>query len=326
MKLLTLNQPRFIIHSTSLLFCCLRLSSGLEIAHVKRRATSNNSNSLPRLYIGPQPTNEEFCGIDALLTDARVRSVARIISGSVVELSKDQSHYLNVVLRRKNKTVRLFDGTGEEWLAEVSQEGKNVALAHPYEKIRAKEAASSTGIWLCFPPIKKRDRMRWLIEKTTELGCTGYIFLDTDHSEPTNAQIPKLHSYAVEASEQCERTALPRFVSVDCPIKVTALLQESAKPGNLEYAVLVCRERSDVLPLLKAFGIAETRQQKQLFVLIGPEGGWSPQEEQAVDQLQTRCPETVMNVSLGPRILRSETASISAVAAYQMYSDAAGEC
>lgn len=322
MRLLALN-PQGLLQRTSVLCCCLRLSSGLNVANVKQRSASD---TLPRLYVGPPLTDEDFCGMAALYNrnNAGLHSNAYQISkGNAVHLSKDQSHYLTTVLRRKNKQIRIFDGSGDEWIAEVHQEGRTIALAQPYEKLYGREdSPAPNDIWLCFPPIKKRDRMRWLIEKTTELGCSGYIFLDADYSERANVPTSKLLSYAVEASEQCERLDLPRFVSAECPMKLTDLMKEANQTSKMDHAVLVCRERSNAVPLLKAFERAQTRKQKQLFLLIGPEGGWSPVEEQTIDQMQELRPDTVVNVSLGSRILRAETASISALAAHQLFEDA----
>jgi 16S rRNA (uracil1498-N3)-methyltransferase len=303
------------------LCCCLRLLSSEALSPLQRRLATD---TLPRLYVGPLIRNEDL-DLLSLATKKQAPAAPKMAQGSTILLSREQSHYLSTVMRSKNKCVRLFDGAGEEWVADIVQEGRDAAIAVPKEKIRADEQyyVGNKSFWLCFPALKKRDRMKWLIEKTTELGCSGYVLLNSDYSERSNIQASKLFAYAVEASEQCERLTLPRFVSADCPIKLSSFL-ESATDGSVaeSVSILICRERFDAHPLLQVLHETKTRNDKQVCLLLGPEGGWSQAEEQLMDDLQGKHPNIVANVSLGPRILRTETAAVAAVAVYQLLQDA----
>jgi 16S rRNA (uracil1498-N3)-methyltransferase len=309
------------------LCCCLRLLSSAALSPVTRKLVTEK---LPRLYVGQSIQNEDF-NVRELMAAMKQQALApKLVQGGTILLSKEQSHYLSTVLRSKNKSVRLFDGAGEEWLADVGQEGRDTAIAIPKEKLRATSGQDHIGgksFWLCLPELKKRDRMKWLIEKTTELGCSGYLLMNTDYSERSSLQSSKLFAYAVEASEQCERLDLPRFISADRPVKLSSFLESAA---TLDYTVsenlsiLLCRERLDARPLLQVLQETKRRihEQKQVcLLLVGPEGGWSPDEEQLMDDLQSKRPDIVANVSLGPRILRTETAAVAAIAAYQLLQD-----
>lgn len=306
-------KPRFL-RATGLC-CCLRLLSGVALSPLKQNPSSD---TLPRLYVGPSIDDENFMAFSL----ATKPTAPKMALGSTILISKEQSHYLSTVLRSKNKRVRLFNGT-EEWVADIVQEGMDAAIAIPKERLRANEdSIRRKSIWLCFPALKKRDRMKWLIEKTTELGCTGYVFLDSDYSERTNLHTNKLFAYAIEASEQCERTDLPRFVSTDRPIKVLSFLETMAQGTvSRSISILICRERLDTHPLLQVLQETETRNHEHVFLLVGPEGGWSQDEQKAIDNLQRKYPEIVANVSLGRRILRTETSAVAAIATYNLLQD-----
>jgi RsmE family RNA methyltransferase len=133
--------------------------------------------------------------------------------------------------------------------------------------------------WLCIAPPKNKDRVRWMIEKTTELDCTGYILIDTEYSEETTddyqkKKFPKMQAYCIEAAEQCERLNLPHFVTVvrelnpnknatneelkkellDVPnvTKLDDLLQVWSEQTKNGVTFLICRERYNTISVWEA--------------------------------------------------------------------------
>jgi 16S rRNA U1498 N3-methylase RsmE len=322
--------------------------------------------------------------------------------GSIIPLSLDQTHYVTSVLRLTKKRsnaathplVRLWDATrGEEWVAELqvlsssSSERKRrateavVVTAMCRYKLRSRRSVFASDddddddctqehepmhCWLCVALPKKKERLRWLIEKCTEVDGTGFLLLDTDYSETAMEQdkdrrygsvstktttLGKLPLYAVEASEQCERLTLPHFVTV-MPTTSTAtphgttidlsyfLRQWSSQSEATRIKLLACRERSVTgsVPVWSALeGIFSTPPTMEtgsvangcgtamatttVAFLVGPEGGWSPAEQELLNQLALRFPRAFYNVSLGRTILRSETAAVAALSSFALFRD-----
>ena len=128
--------------------------------------------------------------------------------------------------------VRVFDGYGLDWLAQVinTDHGGGRRSRRSTVTVQCVEALSNRGesdesppnptssVWLCVTPPKKKERFRWMIEKTTELGVDGFLFIDSEFSESpekslTGYSYSKLYAHLVEAAEQCERRNLPQVVS-----------------------------------------------------------------------------------------------------------------
>lgn len=281
-----------------------------------------------------------------------------LYQGKIVTLSMEQSNYLSKVLRYDKKTekealVRLADprGTSGDWLAQVvsgtdndsartrkSTTGNLVVLQCIQEINGTVSPQPVRPIWLCAAPPKKKERIRFLVEKTTELDVSGFVFLDTDYSEESMIAFSKLLSYTMEAVEQCERTTLPHFISFDHNKSVSgdrqrdSILKKGAKKNEKmptmslqtvlsiieEHAekllVMVCRERSSnsSLSILEHVQQNESASDQPILLFVGPEGGWSPDELNRFDQMEHDG--KLRSVSLGSTILRAETAAISCVA------------
>lgn len=200
---------------------------------------------------------------------------------------------------------------------------------------------------LCFAPPKKKDRYQWILEKSTELGMQAWLLLRTDRMESSSSRDyeRKGQSYVLEASEQCERKNIPPLLSLvlseeeaeekEADVfggdEVSALSDLSSllgmvSNGNIEtkgkLAVLICRERSSSsLPILEALDRLKTQagnNQCTCMVVIGPEGGWSPVEEASFDSLCQENAEIAKNVSLGSNVLRTDTAAVTAMAAFSL--------
>ncbi|HEX2763530.1 MAG TPA: 16S rRNA (uracil(1498)-N(3))-methyltransferase [Allosphingosinicella sp.] len=223
--------------------------------------------SLPRLYV-PQ-----------LLTE-----------GSALTLEGRPANYLAAVLRlAPGDRVKLFDDRTGEYLAEIADAGRKRVTLSIVEKLREREAVPD--LWLLFAPIK-RGRIDWLVEKATELGVARLVPVVTRRTVVERLNLDRLRAHAIEAAEQCERTALPELAD---PVKLQALLREWASGRTLFFA-----DEAGGEPLSAAPGPAA--------ILVGPEGGFTDEERAAI-----RVHRAARPVSLGPRILRADTAALAAI-------------
>jgi len=199
-------------------------------------------------------------------------------------------NYLAAVLRLgAGDKVKLFDDRSGEWLAEIAEAGKKRVTLTVGERLRGRE--SVPDLWLMFAPVK-RGRIDWLVEKATELGVARLVPVVTRRTIVERLNLDRLRAHAIEAAEQCERTALP---ALDAPRKLDALLKDWPADRILYFA-----DEGGGEPFAAAAGPAA--------ILIGPEGGFTDEERVAIRALPQAHP-----VSLGPRILRADTAALAAV-------------
>lgn len=216
-----------------------------------------------------------------------------------VSLSTGAAHKLRAVLRaRTGDEVLLFNAQDGEWRAELVSVGKNKAEAQCQEQIRA--AQDEPGPWLAFAPLKK-DRLDQIVEKAVELGVERLIPVITARTENRRLKMERLHQQIVDAAEQCERLSIPELLE---PVA----LQKLGEIWPQDRTLLVAAERRNAVPLADA----ATRAALPLGIIIGPEGGFEPQELDGLLNLPISIP-----VNLGPRILRAETAAISALGVIQ---------
>lgn len=218
----------------------------------------------------------------------------------VVTLSADQAHYFKTVLRRQDgDRVRIFNGRDGEYLCVLQELGKKGGLAVAERQTRP-QPADSSAVHLFFAPIKK-SRMDWLVEKAIELGATDLHPVITQNTEVRELNEKRLTQQMHEAAEQCERLDLPRLHDA---IKLNALITHAPTDALL----LAALERGETKPIAEV-----VKTKRNIAVLIGPEGGFTAQE---AEWIQT---ESGWNaVSLGPRILRSETAVCVALTAIML--------
>ena len=212
--------------------------------------------------------------------------------GATLILDGAPANYLGAVLRlTPGAQVKLFDDRTGEWLAQIAEAGKKRVTLAITAHLRPREPVPD--LWLLFAPIK-RGRIDWVVEKATELGVARIVPVLTQRTIVDRVNLERLRAHAVEAAEQCERTALPDLGE---PQKLDALLRAWPEERPLYFADEMGGE-----PLV---GMATPGPGA---ILIGPEGGFTPGEAAAVRSLpQARA------VSLGPRILRAETAALAAV-------------
>ncbi|MCR9115254.1 MAG: 16S rRNA (uracil(1498)-N(3))-methyltransferase [Rhodobacteraceae bacterium] len=218
--------------------------------------------------------------------------------GQTVPLNRDQAHYLFGVMRQgAGDAVLLFNGREGEWRAEVAEAGKRGGTLL---------CASQTGpqrnppdLWLLFAPIKKA-RTDFIVEKAAEMGAARILPVQTDFTNAERIRQDRLQAHAIEAAEQCGGTFVPEVAELQ---KLDRLLADW--PGDRQ--LMFCDEA--------LVGAGETLGQVgggEWAILIGPEGGFSDAER---DRL--RALPFAHAVSLGPRILRADTAAVAAVTVWQ---------
>jgi len=232
------------------------------------------------------------------------RSLPRLFVHEILAEGRSVSvdgNYLAAVLRLgPGDRVKLFDDRTGEWLATIAEAGKRRVTLEVGERLRERE--SVPDLWLLFAPIK-RGRIDWLVEKATELGVARLVPVLTRRTIVDRLNLERLRAHAVEAAEQCERTALP---VLDEPRKFEAVLRDWPEDRALHFA-----DEGGGAPLASAAAPAPAA------ILIGPEGGFTEEERAAIRALPSARP-----VSLGPRILRADTAALAAVS---LWMGAAGD-
>ncbi len=214
------------------------------------------------------------------------------------KLDAAQSHYLCTVLRlRTGDKVSIFNEKEGEWQAKLQVNGKNVTLL--IENC-LRPAAPETGPQLLFAPLK-RAAQEWLVEKATELGVASFQPVFMQHSHVRDINLERCHNISREAAEQCERLTLPHWHT---PKSLTEILSHWPKGQTLFYGY----ERSDAPRPHQLPGLSN-HNSGAYSILVGPEGGFATDE---LAQL-AKMPET-QPISLGPRILRAETAALALLA------------
>lgn len=213
--------------------------------------------------------------------------------GESFTLSKEHSHYLCTVMRKKEgECVRLFNGREGEFVCEIIVGSKKSAQLLVSEKI-FEQPDCALEVHLFFAPIKKQ-RMEWLIEKAVELGVTHMRPILTQNTEVRKIRTDRIEAQIIEASEQCERMDVPTISDIDDIKSVVAKWSE-------DYPICAAVEREGGL---RHVGDVVKSSESRAF-LIGPEGGFTEDEVQwLANQKQICC------VSLGENILRAETAAL----------------
>lgn len=214
-----------------------------------------------------------------------------------VEATPDQAHYLSRVLRLGvGAPLVLFNGRDGEWAATATELSKSRGQFALTDRLRAQQA--SPDLWLAFAPVKK-TQTDFIVQKATELGVSRLIPILTERTQSDRVKTDRLQATAVEAAEQCERLDVPDVVD---PIRLEALIE--AWPAERNF--YLCAEAGSAVPL------AEAAKPGPCGFVTGPEGGFSVAE---LDFMQ-RSP-LVTAIGLGPRILRAETAALTALAVWQ---------
>lgn len=220
-------------------------------------------------------------------------------AGQVIAVNEGQANYLfNVMRLGVGASILVFDGQNGEWRAEVAEAGKRKGLLVCVEQTAP--LRMPPDLWLLFAPIKKA-RTDFIVEKATELGAARVMPVQTRFTNADRIRVDKLRAHAVEAAEQCGGTFVPM---VDDVVPLSKVL--AAWPAD--RSILWCNEHlagvTQALPKGGAVG--------PWAVLIGPEGGFSDEEQSVLAAMPQ-----VVQASLGPRILRADTAVVAALTLWQ---------
>ncbi|MEQ1780717.1 MAG: 16S rRNA (uracil(1498)-N(3))-methyltransferase [Hyphomonadaceae bacterium] len=246
-------------------------------------------SATPRLYVAPD-----------------------LIEGGAVLLDGDQAHYLTRVMRLgAGDPVRVFNGRHGEWEASLSASTKSTATLQLGPRVRAQ--ASVPDIWLLFAPLKKA-RTDFVVEKAVELGAAEIRPVLTERTDAETVRVDRLQRLAIEAAEQTERLDVP-------PIRDAAKLVPVLNSWDAARVLLFADEAGDDAERPWGGEAGRARPADEVLrslpdgpaaILIGPEGGFS-----GAERAHLRKQAFVRPVSLGPRILRAETAALAMLALWQ---------
>ena len=221
---------------------------------------------------------------------------AALSDGFTVVLNEDQSHYLAHVMRAKvGSRLAIFNGRDGEWDATVVVVAKRGVTLTVGRRIGAQ--TETPDIWLALAPIKKTP-LDYVVQKAAELGVRRLQPVITRRTIVERVNVERMRSNAIEAAEQSGRRTVP---DVEEPVALTRLLSN----WDTTRLLLFCDEGGDAKP------IAAIRAPKAA-ILTGPEGGFDPAEREML-----RAQSFVIPVTLGPRILRADTAALAALAIWQ---------
>jgi 16S rRNA (uracil1498-N3)-methyltransferase len=233
-------------------------------------------------------------------------------AGAKVEPSEDQSRYLTSVMRLgPGDEVLLFNGRDGEWLSRVGEVGKRRCRLDAERQTRPQAPGPDLDLVVA---LVKRNRLETIVEKATELGARRIRLAVTRRTQADHTNVSRLQAIATEAAEQTGRLDVPEVLE---PVKLDKLLDDWPADRGLMF----CDEAGDDPEA--QWGGAEGRARPALealkgqgrgpwALLIGPEGGFAPEERALLRSLGHVTP-----VTLGPRILRADTAAISALTLWQ---------
>lgn len=221
-------------------------------------------------------------------------------AGQSVPLDRRQAHYLFNVMRLGNgDAVALFNGCDGEWHSTVAEAGKRGGVL--VAEAQSAPLRRPPDLWLVFAPIKKA-RTDFIVEKASEMGAARIIPVQTDFTNAERIRQDRLQAHAIEAAEQCGATHVPEVADLR---KLDAMLADWPTDRRLIF----CDEASAGANLTLAAAMPGIGWA----ILIGPEGGFSPAERDRLIGLP--C---VTRISLGPRILRTDTAAVAAMTLWQV--------
>ena len=222
-----------------------------------------------------------------------------LADAQTIPLERDQAHYLFGVMRRKaGEFVLLFNGRDGEYLAEIIDAGKRRGVLKCVKQ--TKPQTMPPDVWLLFAPVKKGPTA-FIVEKSVELGAAKICPVQTRYTNSDRIRQDRMQAHALEAAEQCGATYVP---PVDGLVKLETMLKNWPADRQLVF----CDE--------SLAGARETlnaqKDVEKWAILIGPEGGFSDEERDHLNSLPF-----VTSISLGPRILRADTAAVAALTLWQ---------
>jgi len=234
----------------------------------------------------------------------RLYLAAALGQAQTIELEKAQAHYLGTVLRKSNgDSLRVFNGEHGEWQAEVTDLSRKGGRLICSAQIRPQH--DCPDIWMCFAPVRKH-RNSFILEKGTELGARRFQPVLTAHTQFPKMNLGKARAQIIEAAEQTERLDLPE-------LRAGVTLAELLSGWDKKRKLIFADEAGDARPAQDALGDS-ANSSPSAAILIGPEGGFSSDE-----RARLRAESYVVPVSLGPRILRADTAALALLSLWQAH-------
>jgi 16S rRNA (uracil1498-N3)-methyltransferase len=231
---------------------------------------------------------------------ARLYVTADLGEGVAIALDEGQAHYLLHVLRAElGNRVLVFNGRDGEWLAEIVQATKRGVTAKCLKQTELQ--AGDPDIWLAFAPVKKTPS-DYLVQKATELGASVLLPVFTRRTIVSRINQERMMANAIEAAEQSGRLSVPE-------IQESVSFAELLTGWPTQRRLLFCDEDGDAKAMTQA---ARESRGGPTAILTGPEGGFDPAEREML-----RAQSFVTPVTLGPRILRADTAALAALAIWQ---------
>ena len=226
---------------------------------------------------------------------------ADLATEGTITLGREQSHYLLSVMRcRTGSMLRLFNGRDGEWSAQLLESTRKEAVIAVLQQIRAQVPLGRIS-WM-FAPLKQA-RLDYMVQKAVEMGVASMQPVLTQHTVVQRLNLERMQANAIEAAEQCHLLAIPAVLP---DVKLEKALTALPK----EHYLVFCDEGAEIASPIKA--LQAIPSDAPVAVLIGPEGGFSEKERQAI---LARSP--VIRLSLGPRIMRADTAAVAALTLVQ---------
>jgi 16S rRNA (uracil1498-N3)-methyltransferase len=231
---------------------------------------------------------------------ARLFIGAPLGQGARLALDEGQSHYLAHVLRAKpGQRVRLFNGTDGEWSALIRDVAKRGMTLEVEGCTRAQ--AGVPDLWLLLAPVKKTP-LDYIVQKATELGVARIQPVMTRRTIVERINTDRMNANAIEAAEQSGRLTVPE-------IQLPQPLERALAGWDATRPLVFCDEAGEARPVAE---VIENHQASRWALLTGPEGGFAPDERAYLRSLPYVIP-----VTLGPRIMRADTAALAAIAVWQ---------
>jgi len=223
-----------------------------------------------------------------------------LYKGTNISLDKSKSNYLLNVLRMKEQArILLFNGRQGEWLGEIANTRRNTCDVSLLSCTR--QQPEPYDLIYLFAPLKK-GRLDYMIQKAVEMGVGILQPVITQYTQFSKLNLVRLRANIIEAAEQCGILSIPKLNE---PASLEQLLDNWHGSQTIIYCDEAAIKQDTTIDLAKLKG-------KKLAVLIGPEGGFSDSERQRL-----RAMKCVLPISLGPRILRADTAAVAALALVQ---------
>lgn len=220
-------------------------------------------------------------------------------------LTADEWHHAHHVLRlQPGDKLILFDGTGHCFEAQIDKARKSEGELQLLRDLTTSFAINNQlNLIAAFAPTKNVDRVEYAVEKLTEMGASQIVFLDCEHGERTRVRMDRMHKITISAAKQSRKLILPSLRDFITPLQLLQEIKTSPSSGSHTHQVLCCHLDSASTPIHKNYS-----PQVDVIVLVGPEGGFSTSEIEAMRSAD------VSFVTLGPHRLRAETAIIVATA------------